>query len=103
MFKKIKYAFQGRSPKWYEVRKSHLLLQISCRACESRKKLEVHHIEPFDLKPELELEPSNLITLCRKCHLIFGHFGNYRTYNPNVVSDSNYYFLRKLTECKKIG
>lgn len=103
MINRIKFALQGRSSKWHEVRHLHLLVQGSCRACDSRKKLEVHHIQPFDLNPELELEPSNLITLCRKCHLIFGHFGSYRTYNPNVQDDSSFYYLRKLTQCKKIG
>jgi hypothetical protein len=42
----------------------------------------------------LELTPDNLITLCESkkygitCHLFVGHRGNYRLFNPDVVSMS---------------
>jgi hypothetical protein len=58
------------------------------------KKLEVHHIKPFHLHPELELEPKNLITLCENksdgvnCHLLFGHLGSFRSFNVRVISDA---------------
>ena len=48
---------------------------------------DVHHIIPRHVAPSLVLNPSNLITLCRKygCHLRCGHFGNYRKYwNPDI-------------------
>jgi 5-methylcytosine-specific restriction protein A len=53
----------------------------------------VHHIRPFHTHPELELEPSNLITLCESgrrgvhCHLLFGHLGSFRRVNPMVHED----------------
>lgn len=83
-----------RSSKWPEVRKNHLTIQPKCAACNGSEKLEVHHIIPFNYNPDLELEPSNLLTLCESkkygvnCHLFFGHFGNYQNYNPNSISDS---------------
>jgi hypothetical protein len=50
--------------------------------------LNVHHVLPFHLKPELELDPSNLITLCssldKNCHLDIGHGDNFRAYNASV-------------------
>jgi 5-methylcytosine-specific restriction endonuclease McrA len=53
--------------------------------------LQVHHIVPFSTAPDLELEPSNLITLCMgefDCHLRLGHGGSFRHYNPLVVEDA---------------
>lgn len=52
-------------------------------------------MKPFHLFPELELDDSNLITLCEKsghdCHFIFGHFHDWTLYNPNVIADvANY-------------
>lgn len=54
----------------------------------------MHHIEPFHVAPELELDPANLITLCESkrngvtCHLWFGHLGDYRSINREAASDA---------------
>lgn len=83
-----------RSPKWRTVRKNFLKTHGECAVCGGKKKLEVHHIKPFHAHPELELEESNLITLCESdsggvvCHLFFGHLGDYKKINPNVLEDS---------------
>ena len=98
MFSKIKDIIKGipgsRSPRWSTVRKKHLEANPVCAACGSTEKLEVHHIMPFHLDPELELEPTNLITLCESkkngvtCHLLFGHLGNYKSFNKNAKEDA---------------
>jgi len=51
--------------------------------------MQVHHIKPFKLYPELELDPDNLLTLCNKteCHQEKGHCGYYRSWNEKVVED----------------
>lgn len=80
-----------RSPKWDDVRNMHLALHGACAACGSVEELQVHHIAPFHLYPELELKLENLITLCMSdldCHLEIGHGGSFRAYNPNVVADA---------------
>jgi len=100
MIKHIKDVVQGkadlgdkRSSKWATIRKKFLETNNRCEVCGERKKLEVHHIKPFKDYPELELDPKNLITLCESkengvtCHLLFGHLGNYRCINPNVIKD----------------
>lgn len=50
--------------------------------------LNVHHKVPFHIAPELELEESNLITLCmsedRHCHLLIGHGDSFKAYVPDV-------------------
>jgi len=82
-----------RSSHWSTTRKHHIEKHAECALCGGTKKLNVHHIKPFHVHPELELEPSNLITLCEDkgngvyCHLFFGHLGNYKSINPNVVED----------------
>jgi 5-methylcytosine-specific restriction protein A len=97
---KVKDVLQGkasitqrRSSRWPTVRKKHLLNNPVCAVCNGSKKLEVHHKQPFHKRPELELESSNLITLCEdwsyglNCHLLIGHLGNYRDINNNVDND----------------
>ena len=100
-FERIKDRIQGkakkgekRSPLWLEVRNDFVSKHSKCAVCESEKKLEVHHIIPFHLAPDLELDHSNLITLCRRkkygihCHLLIGHLGNYRRVNTNCPLDA---------------
>jgi hypothetical protein len=51
----------------------------------------VHHIHPFHLYPNLELEPSNLLTLCEtggNCHIMLGHLKNWKSYNLGVRKDA---------------
>ena len=78
-----------RSSHWPVVQHGHLKLHPICECCGSNKKLNVHHKKPFHLYPELELEPTNLITLCmdKQCHLLIGHGNNFKDYNPNVEED----------------
>ena len=80
--------YSGRSSLWKSVRLEHLKTQPKCQACDSSNNLEVHHIEPFQVNPERELDPLNLITLCRTCHLVFGHLMSFKSWNTNVVEDS---------------
>jgi hypothetical protein len=85
---------ESRSPKWPQARKQHLTLHPTCALCGGADKLEVHHIVPFHLAPNLELVPENFITLCESlkgginCHLAFGHLGNFKSWNVEVVNDT---------------
>lgn len=82
-----------RSSRWPATRKNHLKLYPNCALCGGNKIIEVHHKKMFNKNPELELEPSNLITLCESgkngivCHRAFGHLGDYKTENPDVELD----------------
>jgi len=88
----------GRSPKWRKVRAEHIKKHPECAACGRKESLEVHHIVPYHINPELELEPSNLITLCGKyCHFIFGHLMDWKSWNENVVRDCTLYHISKST------
>lgn len=93
---KAKKPKTKRSSRWATVRAKHLKDHPACAVCGETKNLEVHHIHPFHDAPELELDPTNLVTLCEcashgiVCHLNVGHCGNYRSYNPNVITDAKY-------------
>lgn len=81
-----------RSPEWPRVAQEHLLHEPACVACGYRGQgLQVHHIKPFHLYPDLELDPRNLITLCevkgRDHHLLLGHLDDWESYNPKVRTD----------------
>lgn len=98
--RKVRYAI--RSPKWQTIRKKHLEKNPECAVCGKNKKIEVHHIVPVHVSPELELDPSNLISLCdNPCHLVFGHFFDYKSWNINVREDAEVYNNRLRTRPKK--
>lgn len=77
-------AARGRSGKWPRVRRAHLARQPGCAVCESTDDCDAHHVYPYHLFPDMELDPANLITLCRAHHLFFGHLGEWAAFNPLV-------------------
>lgn len=81
-----------RSPGWPATRKAHLIDEPHCQACGGTEALQVHHVLPFWLYPELELEPHNLLTLCeargRNCHFTFGHLYHWSQYNAHAREDA---------------
>ena len=90
-----------RSGQWPRVRREHLARQPVCQACGRSKDLEVHHIQAFHDKPELQLDPSNLITLCGDpCHIVHGHLMSWLRINKDVVADCAAY-RRKLAEASQ--
>ena len=90
-------SFFSRSSKWRTVRKEHLEYQSYCQACGRTKDLEVHHIVPVSVDPDLELDPDNLITLCASpCHLVHGHFMSWKRWNPTVKRDCDNYRFKLL-------
>ena len=86
-----------RSSKWPGVEHAHLKQFPTCAACGSAKHVQVHHMRPFHLHPELELDPNNLISLCmdNDCHIYIGHGDDFKAYNPNVKEDAAKVFAGK--------
>jgi hypothetical protein len=76
-----------RSPQWPAVRRHHLEKHPKCEACGTGEHIEVHHVIPFHIDQSKELDPDNLITLCRKHHGQYGHPGGWSRSNPNVRED----------------
>jgi 5-methylcytosine-specific restriction protein A len=80
-----------RSGKWPTVEKKFLKAHPACEACGSKERLNAHHVFPFHLYANLELDPKNLITLCmseNECHIHIGHGGNWKMFNPNCRKDA---------------
>lgn len=82
----------ARSAHWPQVQKSFIKEHPICAVCDKKgsllNPLNVHHQHPFHLHPELELDPKNLITLCRVHHLWWGHLGNWSSFNADVEMDA---------------
>lgn len=58
----------------------------TCQNCGQYKGyLNIHHIFDFSTYPKLRFEESNLIVLCRQCHLDFHKI--YPTYETNTLND----------------
>lgn len=79
----------SRDSNWSKIRKKFLEENNVCSNCGSNVGLEVHHVKPVHTHPHLELEFSNLITLCSKdsCHLEKGHLGDWKSWNSRVRMD----------------
>jgi len=98
-----------RSPKWNAVRKKFLAAHPTCAVCGGKTKVEVHHIIPFSIDPSKELDEKNLISLCEgrqhlTCHLIIGHGGDYRDYNPAARKSARFmYWLLKYRQKPKLA
>jgi hypothetical protein len=85
---------KGNNTEWERLKKRYKSNFDECAACGKKKNLTVHHIKPVQWFPSLELEISNLITLCTdesNCHLCFGHLGDFKSWNPDVIEDVKWY------------
>ena len=94
IIEKLKTHGVPRSKMWPKVRKEYLKKHPKCFVCLGTKKITVHHRRPFHTHPELELDFKNFLTLCENdknginCHLAFGHLGNFKSWNENVIEDA---------------
>jgi hypothetical protein len=82
-----------RSSDWSDVQKTFKAAHPKCAACGATEPVNVHHMFPFHFvvlcgRPDLELDPRNLITLCTEPrfehHLLLGHLDDFESYNPDV-------------------
>lgn len=79
-----------RSPLWRKVSADYLRMFPRCAICGETAGVVPHHILPvhFPGGKELELVTANLITLCLRDHLLFGHLGDWRAMNGDVRLDA---------------
>lgn len=94
-----------RSPHWGSVAKEHLRREPACAVCGYKgRKRQVHHIKPFHLHPDLELDPHNLITLCsargKEHHLLLGHLGAWDSYNEHIRADARHFYRKTAAQIK---
>jgi 5-methylcytosine-specific restriction endonuclease McrA len=94
-----------RSPHWSRVADEHLLREPACVACGYRgRHVQVHHVKPFHLHPDLELDPNNLITLCeargREHHLLLGHLDSWHSYNEHIRADAKHFYRKTAAQIR---
>ena len=76
----------ARSSGWREFREKHI--KDFCELCLKKGiPLELHHVLPFHLYENLELDHTNVVTGCRPCHLKFYHLGSFRSFNETIKQD----------------
>jgi len=89
-----------RSGKWPKVMHAHLAKHPECAVCGRKDKVNVHHQLPYHLYPEFELRANNLVTLCiepHDCHLLWGHLGDFKGYNPTIRADAEIFRFKRET------
>jgi 5-methylcytosine-specific restriction endonuclease McrA len=90
----------SRNFSWQRCRKRFLKkVGKVCVCCSSKKQIEVHHVLPRHIRPDLAVDMTNLIALCKGCHLRIGHLGSYFTYNATIKLVS--FFVRKNSVLKQ--
>jgi hypothetical protein len=68
--------------------KLHKDLWPRCALCGTTNNLTAHHIMPVHIKPALDANQTNLITLCEYHHLRDGHKGSFATrWNSGLKSE----------------
>lgn len=69
-FNRLIAQLKAKKEKRFEKSKyNSKLLLIHCEICKSNQQLETHHIKPQAEYPTLSKQLSNLVCLCKECHL----------------------------------
>ena len=68
--KKLPYQDYLRTDHWKELRKKVKQRDVSCRICNSLKRLNVHH-RCYESKGDAIKEINDLVLLCKDCHELF--------------------------------
>jgi len=80
----------SRSPLWPAFRKAHI--KDHCECCGKKgtllKPLELHHVQPYNKNPARELDPTNVITGCRRCHQLIYHLDSFFSWNINAKENA---------------
>ncbi len=62
----------------------HKALHPTCSWCGTTRKIETHHVIPVAVEPAWAAFPSNMASVCRRCHFTVAHIGNWKKYIENV-------------------
>lgn len=89
---------------WQRCRKKFLKkVGKVCACCGNLKSIQVHHILPRHIRPDLAVVMTNLIALCRWCHLRIGHLGSYFNYNAEIMDVAMYVFKHSVLKLNKVA
>ena len=90
------YGGRKRSPKWRALSDRFLKEHPACAATGRIKGKGIivvaHHIIPYHVQPDLELEWENLIPMSEggtwNAHLWMAHLGEWADWNPRIREDA---------------
>lgn len=74
-------------------KKCYKLYNYKCDYCNSKDKLNAHHLDNFANFPDKRLDINNLVCLCKKCHETF-----HRTYGYRKTIKEDYEDFKKERE-----
>ena len=82
----------SRSPKWGEYKKNFAKTNPKLCAICGNKKVQLHHIQSFATRPDLEMVESNTVWMCEGLgtanhHLETAHLGSFLSLNENLPED----------------
>jgi predicted restriction endonuclease len=87
-----------RNSEWDRLRRQFLKLHDKCEFCGVRnrgvKTLVAHHVVPYWVDRTKELDVENLFALCEEHHFTFGHFCNWKKFNPRIREDAELFRAR---------
>lgn len=85
------YAEKLRNPLWQKKRLEILSRdKFTCTSCgDSETELQIHHKKYIDGKEPWEYDESDLITLCKHCHLVTEELKRENA-SPVVISKTKY-------------
>ena len=84
---------------WNKLKQKYLQENPKCEWC-GQDADTVHHIIPVHVNRDLEMEESNLMSLCdnrtRKCHFIVAHYCHWVKYNDKIkeITESSWRFSK---------
>jgi len=78
-----------RSPKWAAFEK-RFVRGKACVCCGAKGPLTGHHVIPYHVRPDLELDEANIRPVCTgvDCHLVIGHLKDFRLWNEDFDADA---------------
>ena len=91
----------GRSPRWPAFVHQLLRERPLCEGCGRRSETG-HHVIPFHVRPDLELDPGNVVPVCPPCPFVVCHGGNWQLYIPTARADLAAH-LARVRAAKKAG
>lgn len=88
-----------RSPRWHTLAKHTLAEHPDCVVCGGPAD-QVHHVIPVHVaiaigRPELELDPGNLRSVCVECHWRVAHGRRWSRTNLHLDEDAAYLRARQ--------
>jgi 5-methylcytosine-specific restriction endonuclease McrA len=72
----------ARDPRFRSAEREFIRRNPVCAGCGGSA-TTAHHVIPFHVRPDLEMDESNWAPVCPDCHFVDGHARNWRKWVDN--------------------